>query len=76
MIMNNENKKLSRKRKRGIKGKRKIDDNMKLILNKIKTEKKKKKKNLEKIEQLEILLVRIKYANYPNKITTCFERVK
>ena len=42
MIMNNENKKLSRKRKRRNEGRRKIDDNMKLLINKIKTEKKKK----------------------------------
>ena len=38
---------------------------MKLILNKIKTEKKKKNKNLDKTKQLEILLVNIKYANDP-----------
>ena len=40
--MNNENKKLSRNRKRRIEQKNKIDDNMKLLLNKIKSEKKKK----------------------------------
>ena len=39
---------------------------MKLLLNKIKSEKK-KKKNLDKINQLEILLVEIKYGNNPNK---------
>ena len=68
MIINNENKKLSRNRKRRINRKNKIDDNMKLILNKIKSEKKKKKKDLNKIKQLEILLVNIKYANDPNKL--------
>ena len=41
---------------------------MKLFLKKIKTEKKKKNKNLDKIKQLEILLVKIKYANNPNKL--------
>ena len=38
---------------------------MKLLLNKIKSEK--KKKNLDKIKQLEIVLVNIKYANHPKK---------
>ena len=66
--MNNENKKLSRNRKRRIERKNKIDDNMKLILNKIKTEKKKRNKNLDKIKQLEILLVKIKYADNTNKL--------
>ena len=41
-MTNNENKKLSRNRKRGIQRKNKIDDNMILLLNKIKSEKKKK----------------------------------
>ena len=41
---------------------------MKLLLNKIKSEKKKKNKNLDKIKELEILLVNIKYANDPNKL--------
>ena len=40
--MHNENKKLSRNRKRRIEQKNKIDDNIKLLLNKIKTEKKEK----------------------------------
>ena len=38
MIRNNDNKKLSRNRKRGIIPKIKMDDDMKLLLNKIKTE--------------------------------------
>ena len=42
--MNNENKKLSRNGKRRIERKNKLDDNMKVLLNKIKSEKKKKKK--------------------------------
>ena len=41
---------------------------MKLLLNKIKSEKKKRNKNLDKIKELEILLVNIKYANDPNKL--------
>ena len=41
---------------------------MKLLFNKIKTEKKKKNKNLDKIKQLEIELVKIKYANNPKKL--------
>ena len=64
--MNNENKKLSRNRKRRNERKSKIDNNMKLLLNKIKSEK--KKKTLDKVKQLEILLVNIKYANDPNKL--------
>ena len=68
MINNNENKKLSRNRKRRINRKNKITDDMKLLLNKIKSEKKKKNKNLDKIRKLEILLVNIKYANDPNKL--------
>ena len=63
MIMNNEIKKLSRNRKKRIDRRNKINDEMKLFLNKIKTKKKKKNKSLDKIKQLEILLVRIKYAN-------------
>ena len=41
----NENKKLSRNRKRRIDRKNKINDDMKLLLNKIISEKKKKNKN-------------------------------
>ena len=68
MIINNENKKLSRNRKRRIERKSKIDNNMKTLLNKIKNEKKKKSKNLDKIKQLERLSVNIKHANDPNKL--------
>ena len=66
VIIDNENKKLSRNTKRRIERKNKKDDNMKLLLNKIKTEK--KKKSLDKIKILEIELVKIKYANNPNKL--------
>ena len=63
-----ENKKLSRNRKRRIDRKNKINDDMKLLLNKIKTEKKKKNKISDEIKQIEILLVRIKYADKPDKL--------
>ena len=68
LIIDNENKKLSRNRKRRIERKSKIDDNMKLLLNKIKSEKRKRNKNSDKIKELEILLVNIKYANDPKKL--------
>ena len=65
VIIDNENKKLSRNRKKRIERKSKINDNMKLLLNKIKSEKKKK---LDKIKQLEIDLVKIKYSKNPSKL--------
>ena len=68
LIIDNENKKLSRNRKRRIERRIKKDDKMKSLLNKIKSEKKKKNKNYDKIKQLEIELVKIKYANNPNKL--------
>ena len=68
MIIDNENKKLSGNTERRIDRRIKINDDMKLLLNQIKSDKKKKKKNLDKIKQLEILLVRIKYADKPDKI--------
>ena len=68
MIINNETEKLSRKRRPRIERKKQFSDDMKLLLNKIKSEKKKKNKNFDKIRQLEILLVNIKYANDPNKL--------
>ena len=64
----NENKKLSRNRKRRIERRIKIDDKLKTLSNKIKTEKKKKYKNIDKIKELEMELVIIKYANNPNKL--------
>ena len=75
MIIDNENKKLSRNRRRRIERKSKIDDDMKLLLNKIKSEKKKKNKNLDKIKQLEILLVRIKYADTPDKLQNALKEL-
>ena len=72
----NENKKLSRNRKRRIERRNKIDDKLKTLLNKIKTEKKKKNRNIDKIKELKIELVKIKYAKNPNKITIRIKRVK
>ena len=46
MIRNNENKKLSRSRKRRIQRRNKIDGKMKSLINKTKSEKKKKIKTL------------------------------
>ena len=66
--MNNENKNLSRNRKGRIGRKNKMHDDIKLLLNKIRCEKKRKYKNNDKIKQLEILLVRIKYADKPDKL--------
>ena len=50
-----------------------MDDDLKLLLNKIKTEK--EKKNLNKIKQLEILLVNTKYAINPNKIENALKEL-
>ena len=75
MIMDNETKKLSRNRKRRLERKNKMSSDMKLLLNKIKSEKKKKNKNLDKIKQIEILLVNIKYANDPNKLESALKEL-
>ena len=75
MITNNENKKLSRNRKRRIERKNKINDNMKLLLNKIKSEKRKRNKNFDKVKHLEILLVRIKYADKPDKLQSAVKEL-
>ena len=73
VIINNENKKLSKNRKRRITRKLNMNSDMKLLLNKIKTEKKKKNKKLDKIKELEILLVEIKYANNPKKLQSALK---
>ena len=75
MIINNENKKLSRNREKRIERKNKMNDDMKLLLNKIKSEKKKKNKNFDKIRQLQILLVNIKYANDPIKLQSALKEL-
>ena len=64
--MNNENKKVSKNGKRRIDRRNKLNIDMKYLVNKIKSEKKKKKS--DKNKQLEILLVRIKYADKPDKL--------
>ena len=63
----NEKKKLSRNRKRRIERRNRMNDDTKLLLNKIKIEKKEKYKNNGKTKHLEILSVRIKYADKPDK---------
>ena len=75
MIIYNENKKSSRNRKKRTQRKNRTDDNMKLLFNKIKLEKKNKNKNLDKIKQLEILLVNIKYDNDPNKLESALKQI-
>ena len=66
-------KKLSRNRKRRIERKSTIDNIMKLLLNEIKSEKKKKK--LNKVKQLELLLVNIKYANDPKNLENALKEL-
>ena len=73
MILNNENIKLSRNRKRRIDQKIRMNSDMKLLLNKIKTGK--KWRNLVKVKQLEILLVKIKYANNHNKLNIALKEL-
>ena len=73
MILNNDNKKLSR-RKRRIEQKNKMDDNMKLLMKKNKSEK--KKKSLDKIKQSEIPLVNIKYDNDPKNLEKVLKELK
>ena len=75
MIIKNENKKLSRNKKRRIERKNKINNDMKLLLNKIKSEKKKKNKTFDKIKQLQIILVRIKYADNPNILESALKEL-
>ena len=48
---------------------------MKLLLNKINSEKKKKNKNFDKIKQLELVLVNIKYANDFNKLQNALKEL-
>ena len=73
--MNNQNKKLSRNRKRRIVRKIKMDDEMRLLLYKNKKESKKKEKNIIKIRELETDLVKIKYANNPNKLQSALKEL-
>ena len=71
--MNNENKKLSRNRKWRIERKSKLDNTIKLLLNKIKTEK--RNKNLDKIKQLEKLSLNIKYAINADKLENALKEL-
>ena len=73
--MNNENKDLSRKRKRRIEHKVRMDDRMNSLLNKIKTEKKRKYKNNDKIKNSEIQLVKIEYADKPGKLKSALREI-
>ena len=66
--MNNENKKLLRIRKRRFDRRKKMNNDMNLLLNKIKSEKEKKIKDIKKIKELEILLVGNKNANNSYKL--------
>ena len=75
MIIDNETKKLSRTRKRRIIRKNKLSSDEKIILNKIKSEKKKKNKIFNKIKQLKILLVNIRYANDPKKLENALKEL-
>ena len=75
MIINNENEKLSRNRKRRNERKIKMDDNMKSLLTKIKSERRKRNKSLDKIKQLETLLVNIKYGDNPNKLENALKEL-
>ena len=73
--MSNEKKKLSRNRNRRIDRRKKIINDMKLLLNKIKSEKKKINKNVDEIKELGILLVRIKYADNPNQLESALKEL-
>ena len=52
--MNNQNKKLSRNRKRRVEQKIKMDNKMKFLLNRINSERKKKNENFDNYKELEI----------------------
>ena len=67
-MMNNEKKHKSRNRKKRIERKIKMDDKMKLLLNKIEAERKKKKKNLDEFKELEIEWVKWKYVVNPEQL--------
>ena len=52
-----------------------MDDKMKLLIIKIKAERKEKNKNIDKIKQIEIHLVKIKYVNNPVKLEYEFKEL-
>ena len=74
-MINNNEKKLSRNTKKRIQRNIRISNDMKLLLNKIKTEKKNKNKKLDNIKQLEILIVAINYANNPDKLQNALKEL-
>ena len=74
LIIDNENKKLSRNRKGRIERKIEMDDKMKSILKKNKTER--KRKNFAKVKELEIELVKIKCSNNSNNLQSEIKEVK
>ena len=49
---------------------------MKFLMNQIKPEKEKKKKNFDKIKEFEVELVKIKYANNPDKLQSALKEIK
>ena len=65
--MNNQIKELSGNRRR-TQQKAKLGAKLKMILNEIKTEKKKDNKNFDEIKKLKFELVKLKYVNNPNKL--------
>ena len=68
MTMDNENKKLSRSRKRRIERKFELDDKMKSLLNKNEFEMKKKNKTFDKIKILEIESIKFINAINPKQL--------
>ena len=76
LIIDNENKKLSRNRERRNGCRNKINNDMKLLLNRFKTEKKKKNEDIKKIKQLGFLLVRVKYADKLDKLESALKELK
>ena len=50
-----------------------MDDKMKALLNKIKSEK--RKNNNDKIQKIEIELVKIKYSNNPDKLQSTLKEL-
>ena len=77
MIINNENNRLSRNRKRKLEQIIKMYDEIEIksLLNKFKTLKEKKNKNVIRINELEIKLVKIKYANNSNKLQSALKEL-
>ena len=66
--MIDENRNLSRNRKRRTEQKAKLSDEMKSLLNKTKTETEEKNEKNDKNRNLGFEMVKIKYANNPNII--------